>query len=347
MDWYIKAATAAGALALPDHIQIPLRRKAVAQQARGLSPHAGSAGVFAQWMSFQSAATPATTGTMLPAAFFASFLGPQMHTGSALFVSETDTLMNAEHNALLAVCADAALADGQDILELGCGWGAMSLLMAESFPRARITAVTRSHRQHAYVSAQAQARGLHNVIVLRREFSDLEAPASFDRVVALDAFSHTANWRVMLGNMRFWLKPGGKVFIQTPSHITTPYRPARSDISCCLSPAIMPSQGLMRQFGEAFGIEAERHWRGAHPARTLRHWLQNFDRATGATLRILRATHGREAETWHRRWRAHFIGTEQMFRHAFGDVWGISSFRLAPIPLPAPHNARAVFHAAS
>ena len=80
----------------------------------------------------------------VPAAFFERVLGPRMKYSSAFYPDGCSNLAAAEENMLRLTCDRARLTDGQDILELGCGWGSLTLWMAEQFPNSRITAVSNS-----------------------------------------------------------------------------------------------------------------------------------------------------------------------------------------------------------
>jgi cyclopropane-fatty-acyl-phospholipid synthase len=95
----------------------------------------------------------------LPAGLFEHVLGRQLKYSCAYYPRGDETLDQAEE-AMLSLCAERAeLADGQDILELGCGWGSLTLWMAARYPTARITAVSNSASQRVYIEKRCKERG--------------------------------------------------------------------------------------------------------------------------------------------------------------------------------------------
>ena len=272
----------------------------------------------------------------LPAAFFQKVLGPQLKYSSSLYPTGVDALAAAEEIALSETASHAALADGQDILELGCGWGSLTLWMARNFPGSKITAVSNSASQGAYIRGQAQARGLTNVTVLTADMNTFSAPGQFDRVVSVEMFEHMANWRALLTQVRGWLKPDGRAFIHVFTHRTTPYRFELEDESDWIgqhffSGGVMPSHGLMAQFPDLFEVEADWRWSGRHYERTALDWLTNFDRNDAAIRDVLKDVYGDTAPLWRRRWRLFFLATAGLFGHRGGEEWGVSHYRLKPV----------------
>ena len=144
----------------------------------------------------------------MAAAFFERVLGPNHKYSSCFYRHEATTLREAEEEALRQTVEHAALADGMDILELGCGWGSLSLWMARQFPNARIIAVSNSHSQRQFVEAEAAARGLRNLIVVTEDMNVFAPNRRFDRIVSVEMFEHMMNWRALLARARSWLKVG-------------------------------------------------------------------------------------------------------------------------------------------
>lgn len=269
----------------------------------------------------------------LPAEFFRICLGPRLKYSCALYPTGDETLAEAEEAALALTCEHAGLADGQSILELGCGWGSLSLWMAERYPQARITAVSNSTGQRLYIEGEAQARGLTNLQVLTRDMNVFETEARFDRIVSVEMFEHMANWRALLTRARQWLEPDGRLFIHVFSHLTTPYRFEVSDTSDFIAQhfftgGVMPSHGLMRAYGDLFEIEQEWRWSGAHYRRTALDWLANMDARPDAVRRIMQETYGDDARLWTRRWRRFYLATAGLFGDRGGAEWGVSHYRL-------------------
>jgi len=270
----------------------------------------------------------------VPAAFFQACLGPRLKYSSCLY-GEGDTLAEAEDRALAETCAHAQLADGQRILELGCGWGSLSLWMAQAYPNARITAVSNSASQQAFILARARELGLANLEVVTCDMNDFHADGEFDRVVSVEMFEHMANWRALLTRIRGWLKPDGRLFVHIFTHRTSPYRFDVEDEADWIAQhffagGVMPSHGLMRRFPDLFAVEADWRWSGTHYERTARDWLANMDRNDAVVRPVLRETYGDQAEIWRRRWRLFFLATAGLFGHRGGEEWGVSHFLMRP-----------------
>ncbi len=273
----------------------------------------------------------------LPAEFFALALGPQRKYSSCLFLDEHSTLAEAETAALAATAEHAALGDGQHILELGCGWGSLTLWMASQYQNSRITAVSNSASQRAYIEEAARARGLGNVTIITADMNTFTPDGQFDRVVSVEMFEHMANWRALLARVRNWLKPEGLLFLHVFTHRTAPYRFDPADEADWIAQhfftgGIMPSHGLIRQFPDLFELVDEWRWNGRHYARTAYAWLENFDRNRAEVDRILQGVYGADAALWRRRWRLFFLATAGLFGHDSGEPWGVSHYRLRPIP---------------
>jgi cyclopropane-fatty-acyl-phospholipid synthase len=269
-------------------------------------------------------------------AFFGLALGPRRKYSCCLYRSEGDTLAQAEEHALAETAEHAGLADGQDILELGCGWGSLSLWMAEHYPRSRITAVSNSRPQREYIEGEAARRGFANLRVITADMNDFAAAGTFDRIVSVEMFEHMTNWQSLLRRIHGWLRPDGRLFLHVFSHRSAPYLFDTADKEDWIAQhfftgGIMPSHGLIRHVADVFELEADWRWNGTHYARTARDWLANFDREDVAVSAVLREVYGDEAGLWKRRWRLFFLATAGLFGHACGEEWGVSHYRLRPL----------------
>ncbi len=266
--------------------------------------------------------------------FFGLVLGPHRKYSCCLYQGN-ETLAQAEERALAETAAHAGLEDGQDILELGCGWGSLSLWMAEHYPNARITSVSNSHGQRAHIEAEAAARGLTNLRIMTADMNDFAIGDTFDRVVSVEMFEHMTNWQTLLARIHGWLRPEGRLFLHVFSHHSAPYLFDIADKEDWIAQhfftgGIMPSHGLIHHVADTFEVEADWRWNGEHYARTARDWLCNFDRNEQAVTEVLRAVYGAEAGLWKRRWRLFFLATAGLFGHAGGNEWGVSHYRLRP-----------------
>ncbi len=271
----------------------------------------------------------------VPAEFFGIVLGPRRKYSCCLYESDAATLADAERAALAATVARARLRDGQSILELGCGWGSLSLFMAERFPLATILAVSNSKSQRAFIEDVARRRGLGNLRVVTADVNSFNPEGSFDRVVSVEMFEHMSNWRSLLARIRSWLKPDGLLFLHVFSHRRVPYRFDHDDpfdwiAQHFFTGGIMPSHGLIGEFSRLFETIEDWRWSGENYARTADDWLTNFDRNQADTARVLRATYGDQAGLWQKRWRLFFLATSGLFGHRGGEQWGVSHYLLRP-----------------
>jgi cyclopropane-fatty-acyl-phospholipid synthase len=271
----------------------------------------------------------------LPPAFMREFLGPRMKYSCAYYPPGVETLSEAEAAALADSCAQAGIADGQRILELGCGWGSLALWMAERYPAAAITCVSNSDIQRLEIEAAIQARGLANLTVVTADMNDFQAEGLFNRVVSVEMFEHIADWGGLLQRIRTWLTPDGRLFLQVFAHREHPYRFDHTDADDWIghyffAGATMPSHGLIRQFGDLFEVEREWRWSGRHYQRTADAWLANFDRNMRAIRPLLHRMYDGRWRIWARRWRLFLMLTSVLFAAGGGEVWGVSRYRLKP-----------------
>ena len=272
----------------------------------------------------------------LPAAFFERVLGPNLKYSSGFYPPGAKTLAEGETAALRETEAHADLRDGQDVLELGCGWGSLSLWMAERFPSSQITSVSNSASQRAFIEARAQERGLTNLKIVTADMNVFKTDQRFDRVVSVEMFEHMSNWRALLAKVNRWLRPDGLLFLHVFSHRATPYRFDVDDPSDWIAQyfftgGVMPSHALIRQFPDLFTVAMDWRWSGSHYARTARQWLENFDAHRAEIDPVLEEVYGPDATVWRRRWRLFFMATAGLFGHRGGEEWGVSHYRLRPV----------------
>lgn len=324
----------------PDFITRPAIDSLVSEARRRLdrgAPHDEAA--FAREMAARSIAEHTAAANKqhydLPPEFFQICLGKRLKYSCCFYPGERSTLDEAEAAALAATCARAGLADGMKILELGCGWGSLSLWMAEQYPRARVTAVSNSHGQRGHIEAQAVARGLTNLTVITKDMNDFQSDGGFDRIVSVEMFEHMANWGALLTRARDWLSPDGRMFIHIFTHRDAPYRFDHTDNGDFIAQhfftgGVMPSRGLMRQFPELFVVETEWTWNGRHYQRTAEDWLANMDANADRVAELMQETYGKDAKLWTRRWRRFYLATAGLFGNDKGNTWAVTHYLLKP-----------------
>lgn len=272
----------------------------------------------------------------LPPKFFALTLGPHRKYSCCLYPTGEETLADAERLSLEETVAHANLANGQSILELGCGWGSLTLFMAERFPRSTITAVSNSRPQRLHIEAQAAERGLANVRVITADMNEFTTAGSYDRIVSVEMFEHMSNWKGLLERIRTWLVPEtGRLFVHVFSHRNSPYRFDHTNEADWIAQhfftgGIMPSHGLIGHFPDCFVIEQDWRWSGIHYQKTAVGWLARFDENRREIDRILGNVYGADAALWRQRWRLFYLATAGLFGHAGGEEWGVSHYLLRP-----------------
>jgi cyclopropane-fatty-acyl-phospholipid synthase len=270
----------------------------------------------------------------LPPAFFRLCLGRQLKYSACYWDEDTRDLDAAEARMLELYGERAELADGQQILELGCGWGSLTLWMAARYPDARITAVSNSRLQREFIDARCAERGLRNVEVLTADVNRLDLDENrFDRIVSIEMFEHMRNYEQLLQRTASWLRPAGKLFVQIFCHRTLAY-PFESDGEDnwmgrhFFTGGLMPAADTLLHFQRDMLIEQRWLLPGTHYQRTADAWLENHDRNRLAVLAVLAGVHGAEgARRWHQRWRMFWMACAELFGYAAGQEWMIAHYR--------------------
>ena len=267
----------------------------------------------------------------LPSRFFELVLGPHLKYSCCHFPEGVTELEHAEASMLTLTCERAQLQDGQQILELGCGWGSLSLWMAKHYPNSSILAVSNSRPQREFIESRAQELGLTNLSVQTCDMNDFTTEQHFDRVVSVEMFEHMRNWQSLLERISNWLKPEGKLFIHIFSHRRYAYAFSSEGDSNWMgryffTGGIMPSNDLLLYFQK--DLLLEQHWvlSGVHYQRTADAWLQMMDSQKGEILQTFRETYGKDADVWFQRWRMFFLATSEVWGFRGGNEWLISHY---------------------
>lgn len=272
----------------------------------------------------------------LPSKFFQLVLGPRLKYSSALWPMGTTNLQEAEAAMLDLTCLRAQLEDGQHILDLGCGWGSLSLHMAKRFPRSQILALSNSTPQRHYIEEHRPS----NLEVVTADINEFDTERRFDRVVSVEMFEHLRNHRLLMQRLAGWLRPGGKLFVHVFCHRRYAYffeteGPANWMGRYFFTAGLMPSADLVLQFQDALVLESRWLVNGRHYARTAQAWRRNLEGAEDAVIPILRTVYGDEAAArWFQRWRLFFLACEELFGYRQGLEWLVAHYRFSSSTQP-------------
>ena len=268
----------------------------------------------------------------VPASFYHKVLGKNLKYSSCYFDDLVSDLTTAENRGLELTCVHADLQDGQHILELGCGWGSLSLWMAKNFPKAKITSVSNSNSQREYIMGQAKKRELKNLKVITADVNSFETDATFDRVVSVEMFEHVRNHRGLFQRIYSWLKPQGKLFTHVFCHRSTsyPFEVEGEDdwmSKHFFSGGTMPADELFLRISGQLELETRWRWSGMHYAKTSEAWLSNLDRNKSEILPLFeQSMSAGEASRMFHRWRIFFLACAETFGFAQGQEWWVSHY---------------------
>lgn len=274
----------------------------------------------------------------LPPPFFQHVLGERLKYSSGYWPEAGMDLNESEVAMLKLSCQRAELEDGLEVLELGCGWGSLSLWMAENYPKSKILAVSNSRDQKKFIEGQMMARGITNLTIQTADMNDFQTDRVFDRVVSIEMFEHMRNYEQLMSQVSGWLNPGGKLFIHIFTHrdIAYPYvdnGPKDWMTRFFFTGGQMPSADLLPQFAQD-KLNLEDQWKvnGVHYQRTSRAWLEKMDQEIQQIKPLFEETYGAgNTTTWVNRWRLFFMACEELFGFNNGDEWFVSHYRFKKI----------------
>jgi len=268
----------------------------------------------------------------VPPRLFELVLGDRLKYSSGLWPEGVSSLDESEVAMLKLTTDRAGLVDGQDVLELGCGWGSLTLYMAECFPKSKITAVSNSNDQRQFIEARCEERNLKNVEIITADMNDFETAKLFDRVISIEMFEHMRNYEKLLGRVNVWLKNKGKLFVHIFSHQKIAYPFEDNDDADWMareffSGGQMPSHRLLMSFPGQMKIEKDWRVSGTHYEKTSLAWLQKMDKNKAEVLELFKKTYGEsDANSWFQRWRIFFMSCEVLFGFNRGSEWGVSHY---------------------
>mmetsp|Transcript_42589 Transcript_42589/g.71086 ORF Transcript_42589/g.71086 Transcript_42589/m.71086 type:complete len:365 (+) Transcript_42589:128-1222(+) len=270
----------------------------------------------------------------VPTEFYDMVLGKNYKYSCCLFSSPTDDLDVAELAMLELYTERAQLKDGQNILELGCGWGSLCLYVANKYPKSKVTAVSNSKTQKDHIMGECVKRGINNLQIVTADINSFTPPqpGTYDRCLSIEMFEHMKNYKELMLRISGWLKPGGLLFVHIFVHKVFAYHfEVQSEDDWMaryfFTGGTMPSDHLLLYFQEQLKIV--NHWsvNGNHYALTSEAWLKKMDANKKKVMSIMRDTYGAHQQTkWFVYWRLFFIAVAEMFAWDKGNEWYVSHY---------------------
>ena len=262
--------------------------------------------------------------------FYRTVLGPRMKYSCCYFenYSQDISLKDAEIGMLDLTCKRAQIIDGMKILELGCGWGSLTLYMAERYPKSQITAVTNSSTQKQYIEGISKKLGLYNIEVVKADMNHFSSDSKFDRVVSIEMFEHMRNWPSLLSRISGWLLNNGKLFLHFFTFTGLPYLYDGKDRQDWMARnffdgGMMPSVDLINHFNESFDLEQQWNVNGIHYQMTLEAWLKRMDESKNVLFPLFEKEYNNQANKYWNNWRVFFMSCAEVFGFNQGNSWSI------------------------
>lgn len=272
----------------------------------------------------------------VPAPFYTMCLGPRLKYSSGLWEDGVTTLAEAEERMLDLYCQRAALADGQRILDLGCGWGSLSLYLAQRYPHAQIIGLSNAHHQREFIMAQAQARGLSNLTIETGNIVTYEFNQPFDRIVSIEMMEHMKNYQALFKKLQGWLKPEGMMLVHIFTHARYPYHFEDADGTDWLTRyfftgGTMPSDDLFSQFQDDLTLTDQWVVNGQHYQKTAEAWLANMDAHRPEIMALFKQVYGPDqALKWWVYWRVFYMACAELWGYDHGREWHVVHYRFKP-----------------
>jgi cyclopropane-fatty-acyl-phospholipid synthase len=268
----------------------------------------------------------------VPTRFYQYCLGKNLKYSSGYWKPGVTDIDTSEDDMLELTCQRAELTNGQQVLELGCGWGSLSLYMAAKYPKSTFKVVSNSRTQKMYIDLQAKERNITNLKVITADMNTFSTDEQFDRVVSVEMFEHMRNYQKLMKKVASCLKPDGKLFIHIFTHKEYAYLFEVKDETDWMSKyfftgGIMPSDDLMFYFNDDLAVEKHWHVSGSHYGKTSEAWLKNMDSHKAEIMPLFKETYGKsQALKWWVYWRLFYMACAELWSYNNGNEWIVSHY---------------------
>ena len=268
----------------------------------------------------------------VPTEFYQYCLGKHLKYSSGYWRPGVTDIDTSEEDMLELTCQRADLQNGQDVLELGCGWGSLSLFMSAKYPASSFTVVSNSNTQKAFIDQAAKDRNITNLTVITADMNTFQILQQFDRVVSVEMFEHMRNYKLLLHKVNGFLKENGKLFVHIFTHETLAYKFEVKDETDWMSKyfftgGMMPSNHLLTYFND--DLVVDKHWvvNGMNYSKTSEAWLSNMDKHEKEIMPIFEKTYGKDqAVKWWVYWRLFYIACAELFGYRKGNEWMVCHY---------------------
>lgn len=270
----------------------------------------------------------------VPSEFFVYTLGKRMKYSSCYYESADASLDAAEESMLRLYCQRAGLTNGMSVLDLGCGWGSLTLYIAENYPQCKITGLSNSWTQRKFIEEEARKKKLSNVRIVTTDVSKVEridGSNTFDMLFCIEMFEHMKNYGALLKKMSHWMHRHSRLFVHIFCHNKYIYNFETEGATNWMgryffTGGTMGSDDVLHFFQD--DVKLVDRWRvdGRHYAQTSEHWLQNMDRNMNNIRPILRSAYGEHATKWEAYWRTFFLAVAELFGYNNGQEWHVAHY---------------------
>ncbi|KAJ3691988.1 hypothetical protein LUZ60_012338 [Juncus effusus] len=268
----------------------------------------------------------------LPTSFFELVLGKNLKYSCCYFKEKSSDLEESEIEMLDLYCERCQIKDGNRVLDLGCGWGSLSLYVAKKYKNCNVTGICNSVTQKTHIDQQCRQNNLTNVEIIVADISKFQMERTFDRILSIEMFEHMKNYKELMKKISGWMEPDGLLFIHHFCHKTFAYHFEDKNEDDWITRyfftgGTMPSSNLLLYFQE--DVSVVNHWlvNGTHYSKTSEEWLKRMDKNISKIKPIFETTYGKDsAIKWIAYWRTFFISVAELFGYNNGDEWMVALY---------------------